>query len=63
MPANTDTEVGIRELRTQLSDLVMEVAVEGHVVYVTNRGKRVAALVPLAVAKAGLDATPSPPTA
>lgn len=56
MPANTSTEIGIRALRTELSDRVMEVAVEGQVVYVTNRGKRVAALVPLSVARAGLDA-------
>ncbi|MFC8463368.1 type II toxin-antitoxin system Phd/YefM family antitoxin [Streptomyces sp. NPDC057250] len=60
MPANTnpdtDTELGIRDLRNQLSDRLMDVAVEGEVIYVTNRGKRVAALAPIAVVRAGLEA-------
>jgi prevent-host-death family protein len=47
MPANTSVEMGIRELRESLSDVVMETATRGRVTFVTNRGRRVAAIVPL----------------
>lgn len=51
MPANT-SEIGIRELREGLSDVLMETAVRGRVTYITNRGKRMVGLVPLPVAEA-----------
>jgi prevent-host-death family protein len=44
-------EVGIREARAILGDLVHEAAVNGHIAYLTNRGRRVAAVVPLAIAE------------
>lgn len=47
MPANTSTEIGIRELRASLSDVVNETAVRGRITYVTSRGRRVAAIVPV----------------
>jgi prevent-host-death family protein len=52
MPANTSPEIGIRDLRTQLSDVVHESAVRGRITYVTSRGRRVAAIVPVDVAEA-----------
>jgi prevent-host-death family protein len=52
MSATKSTEIGLRELRETLSDVVLETAVRGRITYVTNRGKRVAALVPLAIAEA-----------
>lgn len=49
MPANTsaDNEIGIRELRASLSDVVNETAVRGRITYVTSRGRRLAAIVPV----------------
>lgn len=47
MPANTSAEIGIRELRASLSDVVNETAVRGRVTYVTSRGRRIAAIVPV----------------
>lgn len=45
-------EVGIREAREQFADLVNEAAVRDTITYLTNRGRRVAAIVPLDVAEA-----------
>ncbi|MFD4257760.1 type II toxin-antitoxin system prevent-host-death family antitoxin [Streptomyces sp. NPDC058534] len=52
MPANTSAEIGIRELRASLSDVVNETAVRGRITYVTSRGRRVAAIVPVPAAEA-----------
>lgn len=52
MPANTSAEIGIRELRASLSDVVNETAVYGRITYVTSRGRRVAAIVPVPDAEA-----------
>lgn len=52
MPANTSAEIGIRELRAALSDVVNETAVYGRITYVTSRGRRIAALVPVPDAQA-----------
>lgn len=47
-----DTEVGIAELKSGLSDFVNRVLYRGDVVYVTKHNKTVAALVPVEVAEA-----------
>lgn len=52
MPANTSAEIGIRELRAELSDVLNETAVRGRITYVTSRGRRVAAIVPVPDAEA-----------
>jgi prevent-host-death family protein len=52
MPANTNPEIGIRELRTALADVVNETAVRGRITYITSRGRRVAAIVPVPDAEA-----------
>jgi prevent-host-death family protein len=52
MPANTSAEIGIRELRTKLSDVLNDVSVRGQITYVTNHGRRVAAIVPVLDAEA-----------
>lgn len=54
MPATT-SEIGIRELRAGLSDVVNETAVRGRITYITSRGRRLAAVVPVPDAEA-LDA-------
>jgi prevent-host-death family protein len=52
MPENSSAEVGIRELRATLSEVVNETAVRGRITYVTSRGRRVAAIVPVPDAEA-----------
>ncbi|NUP52298.1 MAG: type II toxin-antitoxin system prevent-host-death family antitoxin [Catenulispora sp.] len=47
MPANTSVELGIREVRAELSEVLNETAVRGRITYVTSRGRRVAAIVPV----------------
>lgn len=44
-------DYGITQLRAQLPDVVAA-AVRGQITYITNRGRRLAAVVPLAVAEA-----------
>lgn len=43
-------EISIRELRAQLADVLNAAAVHGEITYVTNRGRRFAAVVPLRIA-------------
>lgn len=50
-------ELGVKELRERLADVLNGVAVRQHVVYVTSRGRRIAALVPLDMAE---NPTPQP---
>jgi len=52
MPATTSAEIGIRDLRASLSEVVNEAAVRGRIIYVTSRGRRVAAIVPVPDAEA-----------
>lgn len=51
MTEGTSDNVGIRELKAHLSDLVGRVMYRGEVIWVTKNGKRVAALVPVEVAE------------
>ncbi len=44
-------EISVRELRKALAGVLNDVAVRGKVVYVTNHGRRVAALVPVLLAE------------
>ncbi|MET9321921.1 type II toxin-antitoxin system prevent-host-death family antitoxin [Streptomyces sp. NPDC003038] len=60
MPANTTAEIGVRDLRTQLSDVLHESTVRGRITYVTSRGRRVAAIVPVDVAEAAEAAREEP---
>lgn len=52
MPVNTSAEIGIRELRAKLSDVLNDVSVRGQITYVTSHGRRVAALVSVLDAEA-----------
>lgn len=45
-------ELSVREIRAQLADVLNEAAVHGQITYITNRGRRIAALVPVPVAEA-----------
>lgn len=52
MPATTSVEIGIRELRATMSEVLNDTAVRGRITYVTSHGRRVAALVPVPEAEA-----------
>lgn len=43
-------EIGAKGLRQQLADVLNETAVYGRVTYITSRGRRVAAIVPVPIA-------------
>ncbi len=45
------TEISVRELRKALAGTLNDVAVRGRIVYVTNNGRRTAAIVPVPVAE------------
>lgn len=45
-----ESEIGVKDLRGQLADILNDTAVYGHITYVTSRGRRVAAIVPVPVA-------------
>lgn len=44
-------QVSTRELRENLADVLNDAAVRGKITYVTNRGRRFAAVVPVEVAE------------
>jgi prevent-host-death family protein len=46
------SEKGVAELRLELADVLNAAAVRGEITYVTNRGRRMAAVVPIPVAEA-----------
>ncbi len=43
-------EVSISDLRAKIADIVNSTAIDGQVTYLTSRGRRVAALVPVRIA-------------
>lgn len=49
----------MREARDTLPDIVNEAAVRGTVTYLTNRGRRVAAIVPVVIAEQAEDRPPA----
>lgn len=44
-------EMSVRDLRARLADVLNDAAVRGRITYITSRGRRVAAVVPLPVAE------------
>jgi len=44
-------EISARQLRENLAATLNDVAVRGQIVYVTNHGRRIAAIVPVPVAE------------
>jgi prevent-host-death family protein len=51
MPTRPESETSIADLRAKLADHLNEVQTRQAVVYVTSRGRRVAAIVPVADAE------------
>lgn len=41
------SEIGVRELRGALSDVLNRTAIHGEITYVTSHGRRICAIVPL----------------
>ena len=52
MNQNPAEEKSVRELRSGLADVLNDAAVHGQITYVTSRGRRLAAVVPVPVAEA-----------
>jgi prevent-host-death family protein len=52
MDQDSVAEVSVRELRATLADVLNGAAVRGEITYVTSRGRRIAAVVPVPVAEA-----------
>lgn len=46
-----ENEISVRELRKALAGVLNDVAVYGKILYVTNRGRRITAIVPVPVAE------------
>lgn len=44
-------EISVRELRAQAADVLNSASARGKITYITNRGRRIAAVVPLDVAE------------
>jgi prevent-host-death family protein len=51
MDPTRSKEVGLRQAREGFAEVVNEVVVRGTITYLTNRGRRIAAIVPLEVAE------------
>jgi prevent-host-death family protein len=49
--AENPPERSVRELRASLADVLNDAAVHGTITYVTSRGRRIAAVVPVPVAE------------
>jgi prevent-host-death family protein len=52
MTENLPSERSVRELRGELADILNAAAAHGTITYVTSRGRRIAAVVPLSVVEA-----------
>lgn len=48
-------EMPVAELRKDLADVINAAAIRGRTTYITNRGRRIAAVVPLSVAEQSED--------
>jgi prevent-host-death family protein len=55
-------ERSVRELREGLADVLNAAAVRGEITYVTSRGRRIAAVVPVPVAEAAEQRREGPQT-
>jgi len=56
---NNTNEMKLADVRIRLADVVHAATVRGQITYLTNRGRRVAAIVPLAIAEQHDDAQPA----
>jgi prevent-host-death family protein len=52
MTENLEPEYSVRDLRRYLADILNAATAHGTVTYVTSRGRRIAAVVPLSVVEA-----------
>ncbi|WP_157254809.1 type II toxin-antitoxin system prevent-host-death family antitoxin [Nonomuraea typhae] len=48
-------EMSVRDLRSELADVLNDAAVYGRITYVTNRGRRIAAVVPVPIADQAIE--------
>ena len=55
MPSAAET--GVKALREHLAEALNETAIRGQITYITSRGRRIAAIVPVPIAEAAEHAT------
>jgi prevent-host-death family protein len=55
--ASDANEISLATARAKLADVVNDAAVRGRITYLTNRGRRVAAIVPVPAAEEAEQAT------
>ena len=48
-------EKSVGQIRVNLADILNATVVRGEITYITNRGRRIAAIVPVAIAEAAED--------
>ena len=53
--AHTAQDLSTREVRAKLADVINDAAAHGTVTFITSHGRRVAAVVPVAIAEAAAD--------
>ncbi len=51
MDVPSETEIGVKALREHLAETLNDAIVRREIVYITSRGRRVAAIVPVTVAE------------
>lgn len=51
-------ELSTRDVRANLAEVINEAAVNGTITFITTRGRRIAALVPVAIGEAALADSP-----
>jgi prevent-host-death family protein len=49
--AEPGKEISVRELRGTLADALNRAGTRGEIIYITNRGRRIAAIVPVPLAE------------
>lgn len=60
---SNQAEIAVTGLREQLADVLNDTAVYGRITYITSRGRRVAAIVPVPVADQVATTSPQRPAA
>lgn len=56
-PAKPAKELSVKDTRASLADVIND-AIQGRTTYITNRGRRVAAIVPISAVEAAEQARP-----
>lgn len=53
-------EKSVRDVRANIADVIHDASVRGQITFITSRGRRVAAVVPVPIAEAAEETRPQP---